>query len=143
MKRKYALTEFGSTLVLLLVILVFVWANFTTVIVSGPSMEPTFKSGQRLYACKAYWLIGPIKKKDIVVIKGEGPKEYFIKRVYAMAGDTVDWANVPDSWSLRQNEYKVPAGEIYVLGDNREVSEDSRVWGAVPIDRVIGKIVKR
>lgn len=143
MKRKTAITEFGTTLFLVLGILVFALFNFTTVVVSGPSMEPTFQNKQRLLACRAYWLVGAIKKKDIVVIKGEKKGDYFIKRVYAMAGDVVDWANAPESWSLRQDEYKVEPGKIYVLGDNREVSEDSRIWGAISLDRIIGKIVKR
>jgi signal peptidase I len=143
MKRKTAITEFGTTLILVLGILVFALFNFKTVVVTGPSMEPTFHDKQRLLACKAYWLIGPVKKKDIVVIKGEKPGDYFIKRVYALDGEVVDWANVPDSWSLRGDEYRVEPGKVYVLGDNREVSEDSRAWGAIPLDRIIGKIVKR
>lgn len=143
MKSTRAITEFGTTLILVLGIMLFALFNFKTVVVSGPSMEPTFLNGQKLLACKAYWLIGAIRKKDIVVIKGDKPNDYFIKRVYALPGDVVDWANVPEDWSLEKGEYKIKPGEIYVLGDNREVSEDSRVWGAISQDRVIGKIVKR
>jgi signal peptidase I len=143
MKRK-ALTGFGLSLVMILLITLFFYFNFKTVIVSGRSMEPTFKDKQRLLACRAYWLVGGIKDKDVVVIKhGPGPQDYIIKRVYKMAGEVVDWVNVPASWKLTNGEYKVPEGHIYVLGDNREVSEDSRKFDAVPIDQVIGKIVKR
>lgn len=143
MKRKNAITEFGTTLILVLGIMLFALFNFKTVVVSGPSMEPTFVNGQKLLACKAYWIIGQIRKKDIVVIKGDKENDYFIKRVYALPGDVVDWANVPEDWSLDRGEYKIKPGQIYVLGDNREVSEDSRVWGAISQDRIIGKIVKR
>lgn len=143
MKRKTAVTEFGTTLLLVFGIMLFAFFNFKTVVVTGPSMEPTFQNRQKLLSCSAYWLIGAIKKKDIVVIKGESKGEYFIKRVYAMPGEVVDWANVPDDWSLKQGEYRVEPGKIYVLGDNREYSEDSRKWGAIPMDSIIGKIVKR
>ncbi|MFN3691164.1 MAG: S26 family signal peptidase, partial [Fimbriimonadales bacterium] len=42
--------------------------NFRVVVVSGPSMEPTYRSGDRLLMTSAYWLFGPIQKGDVVVI---------------------------------------------------------------------------
>lgn len=141
--RFKAITELGVSLIMILAITLFFYFNFTTVVVSGHSMDPTFKSGQRLLASKAYWLVGGIKDKDVVVIRGSAPSEYIIKRVYKSAGETVDWVNVPNDWRLTQGAYVVPNDHIYVLGDNREVSEDSRRFGAVPLDKVIGKIVKR
>ena len=128
---------------LLLFIAVFFYFNFTTVVVSGHSMDPTFHTGQRLLACKAYWLVGGIKDNDIVVIRSGKAGEYIIKRVYKSAGETVDWPNVPSDYRLETGEFHVPEGDIYVLGDNRPISEDSRTFGPVPIDRVIGKIVRR
>jgi signal peptidase I len=129
--------------VLLLVIAVFFYFNFTTVIVSGHSMDPTFHTGQRLLACKAYWLIGGIRDNDIVVIKTDKPGEYIIKRVYKLGGEVVDWPNVPGDYRLITGEFHVPEGDVYVLGDNRPVSQDSRTFGPVPVDRVIGKIIRR
>ena len=139
--RTRALTSFGVVLLFVLGFAIFFYFNFNTVVVSGNSMEKTYHNGQRLLSSRAYWLVGPIRVKDVVVIKGEKPKEYFIKRVYKMEGETVDFANVPEDWSLSNGEYVVPKGSIYVLGDNREVSEDSRKYGAVAVDRVLGKIV--
>jgi signal peptidase I len=117
--------------------------TFTTVVVSGESMLPTLKSGQRVLTSKAYWLVGPIKEKDVVVIRDDGPTGYIIKRVYKMAGQVVDWALVPDSFDFRSGEYHVPEGTVYVLGDNRQVSEDSRRFGPVPVESIIGKVVIR
>ncbi len=138
---KRAITGFGIVLLLVFAITVFFYLNFNTVVVSGKSMLPTFHDKQRLLASRAYWLVGAIRDKDIVVIKGDEPKEYFIKRVYKMEGELVDFANVPETWSIANGEYRVPKGQIYVLGDNREVSEDSRKYGSVPLDRILGKIV--
>ena len=127
-----------------LIFAVFFLLNFTTVVVSGYSMFPTFKTGRRLLATKAYWLVGPLKHDDIVVVRELDPNTgsgYFIKRVYRLAGETVDMVNIPRTWKLAQGPYKVPSGSVYVLGDNREVSSDSREFGAVPLSRIIGKVV--
>jgi signal peptidase I len=133
---------FSVTLLLSLAIALFFYFNFRTVIVSGHSMDPTFHTGQKLVACKAYWLVGDIKDNDVVVIQWTKPNEYIIKRVYKTAGETVDWPNAPADYKITQGEFRVPDGEIYVLGDNRAVSEDSRIFGPVPLGRVIGKIIK-
>lgn len=106
-------------------------------------MLPTLKNNQRVLTSRAYWLVGRIKDKDIVVIRDDGPTGYIIKRVYRMAGEVVDWYNVPDYFDFRKGEFKVPAGYAYVLGDNREVSEDSRKFGPVKMSDIIGKVVIR
>jgi signal peptidase I len=123
---------------------VFFLLNFTTVVVSGPSMLPTFKSGRRLLASKAYWLVGPLKKDDVVVIREADPNAgtgYFIKRIYRLAGETVDMVNVPRNYKLASGPYVVPSGTVYVLGDNREVSSDSRELGPIELSRIIGKVI--
>jgi len=138
-----ATTSYAGTLLLVLGMAIFFFQNFKTVVVSGQSMEPTFLNGRRLLASSAYWLIGNIRDNDIVVIRGEKGDEYVIKRVYRMGGETVDWVNIPDDWPLTKGRFVVPDGKIYVLGDNRAVSEDSRRFGAVDVSRVLGKVVVR
>jgi signal peptidase I len=139
--RKKAFTGFGVMLLFVLGFAIFFFLNFKTVIVSGPSMQPTYVSGDRLLESKAYWLIGAIREKDIVVIRNEDGPGYIIKRVFRLAGGKVDYKNVPESWSLADGEFIVPQGCVYVLGDNRPVSEDSRKFGPVPVERILGKIV--
>jgi signal peptidase I len=141
--KKVAITGFGVAMLFVLAFAIFWFRQFTTVVVTGPSMLPTFENGQRLLVSKAYWLVGPIRVGDVVVIRGEDTRSYMIKRVHRMAGEAVDLANAPSEWQLTQGEYVVPAGEIYVLGDNRSVSEDSRKYGSVALSRVIGKVVLR
>jgi signal peptidase I len=115
--------------------------NFHTVVVSGHSMDPTLHSGQRLLVSKAFWLVGSIRDKDIVVTDSN-PDGYIVKRVYKMGGETVDSYNVPHNYSfVDQGPYKVPDGQIYLLGDNRPVSDDSRSFGPVPMNRVLGKVI--
>ncbi len=140
--RKVAFTGFGVTLLFILAIAVIFYLNFKTVIVSGPSMERTFKSGDRLLSSRAYWLVGEIRKKDIIVIHSDDGK-YIIKRVCFMPGEEVDFWNQPRSeiWSMANGRYVVPTGQYYVLGDNRAVSEDSRTFGPIKKERVLGKII--
>lgn len=140
MKRK-TFTGFTLVLVLLLGVAVFFQSRFRQVIVSGTSMEPTFHSGQKVWITNAYALFGGIHRKDVVVLAGERPGEYLIKRVYWTEGEVVE----PDAKSRDiafLPEYRVPPGKVWVLGDNRSVSEDSRAFGAVDLDKVLGKVIK-
>ena len=141
-KKKVMFTGFGVFLSFVLAFVVLFYANFQTVQVKGESMEPTFLSGQRLLITRAYWMVGGIKKNDIIVMKKPDTGETIIKRVYAMPGETVDFFNVPENWSLAKGEYKVPSDSFFVLGDNRPVSEDSRFFGPVRADLVTGKVIR-
>jgi signal peptidase I len=141
-KRKTVVyTGFGGFLLFILAVSVFFYFNFTTIEVQGNSMEPTLDEGQRLLVSKAYWLVGDIKDNDIVVIKNPVEDEVIIKRVYKSAGEAVDLAMVPDSWDVTQGNYIVPEGTIYVIGDNVEVSQDSRHYGPFELKDVLGKVV--
>jgi signal peptidase I len=124
----------------------FVYTNFRFAVVQGVSMLPTFKSGQRLTVSNAYWLIGPIKDGDILILRDDykdNKTGYIVKRVYKMAGEEVDMANTPHSWNIANGKYIVPEGELYVLGDNIHNSEDSRFIGSVPLTKVLGKVIIR
>jgi len=115
--------------------------NFTTVEVSGISMLGTLKDHQRVLVSKAYWLVGPIHDQDIVVLHDpHGPGE-IIKRVCFMGGEDVDWKWRPDIAPGPGSKYLVPDGCVYVLGDNRSKSEDSRRFGFVDMAKIIGKVV--
>lgn len=141
--KKTLFTGFGVALLLVLGFAIFFKMSFRTVVVSGISMEPTFKDKQRVLVSQAYWLIGAIKNKDVVLISDDNEDGYIIKRVYRMAGEVVDWANAPESWPVTSGEFVVPEGQVYVIGDNRPHSEDSRAFGPVDLSRVLGKVVIR
>jgi signal peptidase I len=140
--KKRAITGFGGALLFILAFAIFFNLNFKTVVVSGPSMLPTFRDGQRVLVSRAYWLFGPVARRDVVVLADE-EQGHIIKRVYRLPGEIVDWVNVPKEYLLVEGEYRVPEGTVYLLGDNREESEDSRTFGPVPIERIIGKVIVR
>jgi len=141
MKRRSAVTGLTLLLVVLLAGALVVQRRVRPVIVSGTSMEPTFHDGQKVWISDAYWLVGPIHRKDVVVLTGATEDEYIIKRVYWLEGEEV----LPDHKSLDIpffEPYTVPRGYVWVLGDNRSMSSDSREFGAVPLNRVKGKVVR-
>lgn len=142
MRHKEPVTSFGIALIGVLLITVFMYFNFKTVVISGSSMEPTYQDKERILVSKAYWLIGDIQRKDVIIFKNPNGEEV-IKRVYGLPGDTVDFFNVPETWNLEQGEFRVPQGTFYVIGDNREISEDSRKYGPVDADKVLGKVVSQ
>ena len=139
--KKRAITGFGVLLSVVLVFAIFFYLNFKTVQVAGISMLPTLKDRQRVLVSKAYWLVGAIAKKDIVVIRDDTPTGFMIKRIQYMPGEKVDWKWVPDNYRLSDGPYIVPEGEVYVMGDNRPHSEDSRRIGPVAIADILGKVV--
>lgn len=121
--------------------LVFFFLNFQRVVVKGESMYPTFQPGQRILVCKAMWLVGPLRKGDLVVIKRPVTEEYLVKRVRFLEGEEVDRTLQPDFWNFIMGPYQVREGHIYVLGDNLNISEDSRAFGAIPLSDVLGKVI--
>lgn len=109
-------------------IIAFLYHSFFTLsVVRGKSMEPTFHDGQVILVGKGGLLFGPLKRGDVVVFTRDG--QLLVKRVVALPYETA-----PDGT-------RVPADHIYVVGDNLEVSEDSRTFGPIPLRSVIGKVL--
>lgn len=109
-------------------IVAFLYQSFFTLsVVRGKSMEPTFHDGQVILVGKGGLLFGPLKRGDVVVFTRDG--QLLVKRVVALPYETA-----PDGT-------RVPANHIYVVGDNLEVSEDSRTFGPIPLSSVIGKVL--
>jgi signal peptidase I len=125
--------------------------------VEGPSMEPTLHAGDRLLVRRG---TSGLRVGRIVVIEqpfadlgwwrpgGRRPAVGFragagtwsVKRVVAVAGDPVPYDRVPTLGGGPGS--LVPAGKLVVLGDNPEASFDSRMYGYVPEDRVLGVMLR-
>ncbi|CAN5423966.1 signal peptidase I [soil metagenome] len=139
--KKRLITGFGSILLLVLALAVFVATNSKTVQVSGVSMLPTLHDGQRVLVSSAYWLVGPLRHEDIVVIHDTGPTGFIIKRIKYLGGEKVPFEDTPDDARLADGAFVVPVGRAFVMGDNRPQSEDSRRFGPVKLTDIIGKVV--
>jgi signal peptidase I len=132
-------------------------------VVSGSSMLPTFENGDYLIIDELSYRLGEPERLDVVVFKYPGDtSKYFIKRIIGMPGETVvvsgnevvvsSEAN-PGGMKIDQSYVKYAGdnhvtvvledSEYFVMGDNRPASSDSRYWGAVPRDHLIGKPILR
>jgi signal peptidase I len=119
-----------AVLVAVLVVAVLCRRRYTTAVVRGTSMAPTFGDGTRLLVVR-----GGFRTGDVVVFRVapafRGDPAYRVKRVAATAGEpTPDWLDVP--------EPTVPPGTLVVSGDNPH-SQDSRHLGFVPAASVVGR----
>lgn len=135
--------------------------------VKGASMEPSFFENEYLIVDEITYRFKPEQRGDIVVFRyPQNQKEFFIKRLIALPGEEVQIVNNqvtifnkehPKGFVLDEpylgegvntsaaNEEKVKVGpnEIFVLGDNRNVSKDSRVFGPVNKSFLIGRVLFR
>ncbi len=139
---------FASALLLTLVLLIFV----RPCIVSGNSMLPTYQSKDFLIL----WKLGDIKRNDIIAFNSHNPlEELYIKRVIAVEGDhlvikdsqvyvndeLIDEPYINETSFLVDIDITIEAGHLFVMGDNRNHSTDSRVMGQIDVDDVMGKVL--
>lgn len=158
----------GSFIVIIAIVLVASWGIRTYVIepfeVPSGSMEDTIMTGDMIFAEKVSYLAGDPKQGDIVVFSDpQIPSRVLVKRVIASEGQTVDLINgnvYVDGVALSEPytqgfsyplstasnvylsyPYTVPSGCVWVMGDNRENSADSRYFGPVKASTVFGRAV--
>lgn len=139
---------------------------FAPIVVDGQSMMPTLEHNDRMIVNKIGYTIGKPDRFDIIVFHAPQNKDY-IKRVIGLPGDTLYYENdqlyingdpveepyldkykesaarLPYTGDFHLREVtgfdKVPEGHVFVLGDNRQHSKDSRHIGVIPYDEVVGK----
>jgi signal peptidase I len=135
---------------------------FARATVDGPSMQPTFHTNDVVFLDKLSVETGNIKRGEIVVFNSRDENnDDYIKRVIGVAGDEVKIMNgkvyvngkeLNESYLAPgtitepitpRTTYKVPAGDIFVLGDNRTNSTDSRILGFIKLKDVKGRVVFR
>lgn len=162
-KARNEMWEWAKAL-LIAVLLAFIVRAFllTPIEVKGASMEPTLHNDERMIVTK----VGEPKRFDIIVFHATEDKDY-IKRVIGLPGDRVEYKDdvlyingkryeepyleeskkqlldgpLTGSFTLKETAVGsdvVPEGHVFVLGDNRRNSKDSRHIGAVPIENIVG-----
>lgn len=156
MKRSHLAREIVETIAL--TILIFLAIHFTVqnYQISGPSMQNTLHSGQFVLVNKLAFLFHQPERGDVIVFhEPDQPSRDLIKRVIGLPGDriTLDGSTVTvDGVALNEpyitQKYNpgalnetVPPDQYFVMGDNRPVSEDSRYFGFVPKDYIVGKAI--
>ncbi len=160
MKKKNELWEWIKIFVVAAVLAVGIrYFLFTPIIVDGQSMMPTLEDRDRMIVNKLSYVFGEPERFDIVVFHASEEKDY-IKRVIGLPGEHIEYKNdtlyvdgVPYEEPYLE-EYKkalvggtltepfsvtVPEGHIFVMGDNRRYSKDSRHIGPIAIDEILGK----
>lgn len=169
-RRRRGLIEAGVTIGVAVLLAGLVRAFvFQTFWIPSSSMVPTLGVYDRILVQKAFFTWHDVREGDIVVFTEPpadhcgGPQGDLVKRVIALPGQTIYSSGntiyvdgkplaepylppgdplgppIPDASS--QHPYRVPAGEFYVLGDNRAVSCDSRYWGPIEGSSIVGKVV--
>jgi signal peptidase I len=151
--------EIVTTLVPAVILALFIHAFLAqSTIVLGQSMEPNLQSTQRLMVEKVSYWLHPPHRGDIVVLRDPtGGPVPLIKRVVGLPGERISIANghvFVDGRALSEpylnqitlgegRSWVVPPMEIFVMGDNRSNSKDSRYFGPVSLDSVLGHAVFR
>lgn len=150
--------------IIFVIIRTFFFSNY---VVEGESMLPTLEEGDKLIVNKMGYRVGEMKRFDVIVFHASKQEDY-VKRIIGVPGDRIEFRDdklfingklfkesylgdvemrIPGSkltgdFTLDEitGEETVPEGMLFVLGDNRLGSWDSRHFGFVSMEQVVGKV---
>lgn len=143
-----------ETLILSVILFLGINAVSARIRVESISMQPNLYAGDFVIVNKLAYKFGSPQRGDIIVFRypPDPTQVPYIKRVIGLPGDEVHIADgkVYINGELliepyltvttnRGGDWKVPENSLFVMGDNRNNSSDSRSWGMVPMENVIGK----
>lgn len=140
---------------------------FSNYVVEGESMMPTLEDGNKLVVNKIGYQIGDLDRFDVIVFHAN-EKEDYVKRIIGLPGDKIEYRDdqlyindkkidepfldiyrsealggrLTGDFTLTEitGEKTVPKGKLFVLGDNRLGSWDSRHFGFISVEQVVGKV---
>jgi signal peptidase I len=155
------LREILDTVILVAVMYTLVNLFTARFVVEGDSMQPNFETGQFLIVSRANYLFGALERGDIVVFHyPAAPREDYIKRLIGLPGDVVEirdaqvyvngellnepYINEPCTPQNCQDErWEVGENHYFLMGDNRNHSSDSRGFGPVSREFIVGEAIVR
>jgi len=129
--------------------------------VKGQSMEPTFRDRDYLIIDEVSFRLREPQRGEVVVFRfPQQPSQFYIKRIIGLPGETVEIADgrvkiiprdgapavlderylAPNEKTLGNARVTLGQNQFFVLGDNRDASYDSRRWGTLPKDDIIGRV---
>ena len=120
--------------------------------IKGASMEPTYRDGGFAFCWRQRYLFGQPRRGDVVMVRFAGKRIMLLKRVVALAGDTLEfrrgvlylngvaqdeeYVRSPCDWDLAERTVK--PGHVYVVGDNRGMAMDGHRFGQTQRRRIMG-----
>lgn len=164
-KRKSTMKWLIVSFLLVLMVRALFFSNY---IVEGHSMNPTLEQGNFLMVNKMVYSFTKPERFDVVVFQQENAEYNYVKRVIGLPGDQIEYkqdmlyvngelvmepfirsdhlkvfgGNFTGDFSLEEltGQKEVPKGHVFVIGDNRLNSLDSRHFGFVEIENIVGKV---
>ncbi len=149
--------EWLQSLVEAVIIVTFLFVFCWPLKIDGRSMESTFFSGDRVLISRISALFGDVKNSDIIVcnIVEDGKQHSILKRAIAVPNDKIRIENglvyinnilldenyVSVNVDFNLQETVLGENKFFVMGDNRELSYDSRYMGVVDKDQIVGKVL--
>lgn len=147
----------------LLIVIPIRYFIFQPFVIKGNSMEPNFHQGDYLIVDEITYRFKEPQRGDVIVFNyPQDTSQRFIKRIIGLPGETVtmdggkitiskgiekrildESAYLPKQNSLDSISLSLGADEYFVLGDNRFASFDSRKWGSLPRDYIVGRVILR
>jgi signal peptidase I len=149
-----------DSLILVLVMLLLTRLTVQNFHIQGQSMEPTLHNQEFILVDKVAYLFHPPARGDVIVFQfPRAPQEDLVKRIIAVPGDVISIINqvvivngvtLHETYINKDDPYNpypsfrnriIGPDEYFVMGDNRGNSDDSRDWGLVPRQNIIGRVV--
>lgn len=151
MKKKNIKKEILDYIIIIIIVILIRTFIFTPIKVEQNSMNPTLENKDIMILNKLGYRINGLKRFDIVVIRHDN--DYLIKRVIGLPNETleykdntlyIDGKQVLETFNKKETqdfklEDKIPNDNYFLMGDNRENSIDSRMFGVVKRQEILGK----